>query len=72
MEEGVECTADDIPDQATEAFTDTNDVGGDDEYPSNDAEVQTWFHKVENFLDHVNTVSKGLVDKLKKKSLLMR
>ena len=64
MEEDVEWTADDILDQATEVFTKTKDVGGDDEYLSNDAEVQTWFHKVEHFLDHVNTVSKGLVDKL--------
>ena len=64
MEEDVEWTADDIPDRATETFTESKDVGCDDEYLSSDAEVQTWFHKVEHFLDHVNTVSKGLVDKL--------
>ncbi len=64
MNKDVEWTAGDIPDQATEAFTETKHVGGDDEYLSNDMEVWTWFHKVENFLEHVNTVLKGLVDKL--------
>ncbi len=45
-------------------FTETKDVGGDNEYLSNDVEVQTLLHKFAHFLDHTNTVSKGLVDKL--------
>ncbi len=37
---------------------------GDDDYLSNDTEVQTWFNKIDNFVEHVNTVLKGLLDKL--------
>ncbi len=64
MGEDIEGAADDISDQAPVAFTETKDVGRDNEYLSNYAEVKTWFHKVENFLDHTNSVSTGLVDKL--------
>ncbi len=62
MEKDVEGTVDDIPDWATETFTETK-MQGDKEHPINNTGVQTWFNKVDPFLLHVKTISKGLVDK---------
>ncbi len=64
MKENVEWPVDNIPHQTTEAFTETKDMEGDNEYLSNDTEVQTWFHKVKLFLEHMNTVAECLFDKL--------
>ncbi len=63
MEEDEDVGGTDIPDCASETFANrTNDNEND---VANDDEVQSWYHKVEDFLDHVNKMSQKLVNKLR-------
>ncbi len=61
MEEDIDVGGTDIPDRASEIFANGTDDNEND--VANDDEVQSWYHKVEDFLDHVNKTSQKLVNK---------
>ncbi len=62
MEEDVDVGGTDIPDQASAKFANGTDDNNNDVADDND--VQSWYHKVQEFLDHVNKTSQNLVKKL--------
>ncbi len=62
MEEDVDVGGTDIPDQASATFA--NGTDDDDNDGADNDDVQSWYHKVEDFLDHVNKTSQKLVKKL--------
>ncbi len=48
VKEDAERSSNDIPNWVLKAFTEIKDRVGDDESLSDNAEIQTWFHKVKN------------------------
>ncbi len=61
IEEDVNTGGIDIPDQALATF-----ANGTDETDNNDSvdddDMQTWYHTVEIFLEHINKTSQKLVE----------